>query len=224
GLPRPAWLGRDGFVSLAPDLDGDVRTPQLAGYRRFDADTLWPPAFVAIAGGVLHGKRVALDPEGGGDDPAGTGPGGTRASALNLEVARALAAMLEAAGAQVVMTRDGDHAVSELERVQTAEAFRAERYLRIGHANAPPLAGYYFNSGGGKRWAQRVAATFPAYGLGALQVAESAKYPLAQTSAVALYVSAARTDSAESALLLPGRLRAEAYALLLALAQELAAP
>src|SRR5262249_10672868 len=96
--------------------------------------------------------------------------------------------------------------------------------LRIGHASAPPLAGYYFNSGGGKRWAQRVARTFPALGLAAPQVAESAKYPLAQTSAVALYVSAARVDSAESALLLPGRLRAEAYALWLSLALDLAAP
>src|SRR5262249_30802174 len=198
--------------------------PRLLGFRRAGVDTLWPPRFVAVAGGALHGRRVALDPEGGGDDPAGTGPGGTRASALNLEVARALAAMLEAAGASVVMTRDGDHAVSELERVQVAGGFRAERYLRIGHANAPPVAGHYFNSGGGRRWGQRVAQTFTALGLDAPRVAESAKYPLAQVSAIALYVSNARVDSAEDALLLPGRLRAEAYALLLALAQDLAPP
>jgi len=223
GLARPAWLDRDGFVALAPDLEGSVRTPQLAGYRRFDADTLWPPAFVAIAGGALHARRVALDPEGGGDDPAGSGPGGTRASALNLEVSRALAAMLQAAGAQVVLTREGDHPVSELERVQVAEAFHAERYLRIGHASAPPLAGYYFNSGGGKRWAQRTAATFADLGFAAPRTGESAKYPLAQTSAVALYVSAARSDSSEAQLLAPGRLRAEAYALFLGLARDLAA-
>jgi len=220
---RPPWLNRDGFLALAPDSSGAVAIPRLAGFRRVDADTLWPPRFAAVAGGALQGRRVALDPEGGGDDAAGSAPGGTRASALNLEVARALAAMLEASGAAVVMTRDGDHAVSELERVQVSEAFRAERYLRIGHANAPPVAGHYFNSAGGRRWAQRVSSTLASLGLDSIRVAESAKYPLAQVSAVALYVSPARVDSAETRLLASGRLRAEAYALFLALAQDLAA-
>jgi hypothetical protein len=140
---------------------------------------------------------------------------------LNLEVGRALAAMLEAAGAEVVLTRDGDHAVSELERVQVAEAFRAERYLRIGHANAPPLAGHYFSSANGRRWAQRTAQSLAELGFPPPRVGESAKYPLAQTSAVALYVTVARTDSSEAVLLSPGRLRAEAYALYLGLARDL---
>ena len=221
---RPRWLNRDGFLSLPPGSASALLVPRLAGFRRVEADTLWPPRFAAVAGGALHGRRVALDPEGGGDHAAGTAPGGTRASALNLEVARALAAMLEAAGASVVMTRDGDHAVSELERVQVSEGFHAERYLRIGHANAPPVAGYYFNSGGGKRWGQRTAATLASLGLDTVRIAESPKYPLAQVSAVALYVSPARVDSAESRLLASGRLRAEAYALYLALAQDLAPP
>jgi hypothetical protein len=108
--------------------------------------------------------------------------------------------------------------------VQVSEAFRAERYLRIGHANTNPSAGYYFNSGGGKRWAQRVSTCLASLGLDSVRVAESPKYPLAQVSAVALYVSPARVDSSESRLLASGRLRAEAYALFLALAQELAAP
>jgi hypothetical protein len=131
--------------------------------------------------------------------------------------------MLEAAGASVVMTRDGDHAVSELERVQVSEAFRAERYLRIGHANTTPVAGHYFNSGGGRRWGQRVSSALVSLGLDSVHVADSAKYPLALVSAVALYVSPARVDSAETRLLASGRLRAEAYALWLALAQDLAA-
>ncbi|HXJ68288.1 MAG TPA: N-acetylmuramoyl-L-alanine amidase [Verrucomicrobiae bacterium] len=221
---RPAWLNRDGFLSLPLDSAGAVAIPRLAGFRRAGADTLWPPRFVAVAGAALQGRRIALDPEGGGDDPAGSAPGGTRASALNLEVARALAAMLEASGAAVVMTRSGDNAVSELERVQVSEAFKAERYLRIGHANTNPSAGYYFNSGGGKRWAQRVSTCLASLSLDSVRVAESPKYPLAQVSAVALYVSPARVDSSESRLLASGRLRAEAYALFLALAQELAAP
>jgi N-acetylmuramoyl-L-alanine amidase len=219
---RPAWLNRDGFVSLAADSAGRARVPQLAGFRRAGADSVWPPRFAAIANGVLQSRRIALDPEGGGDDPAGTAAGGTRASGLNLEVARALGAMLQAAGAEVVMTRDGDFAVSEMGRVQAAEGFRAERYLRIGHANAAPLAGHYFNSGGGRRWAQQSARALADLGFVAPRVGESAKYPLSQTSAVALYVSAARVDSSEALYLLPGQVRAEAYALFLALARDLA--
>ena len=221
-LARPAWMNRDGFVALAIDSMGHVPVlPQLAGFRRVGELDSWPPRVAPSAGGALHGRRIAIDPEGGGDDPAGSGPGGTRASALNLEVARAVAAMLEGAGADVVLTRSGDHAVSELGRVQVAEGFRAERYLRIGHASAPPLAGHYFNSGGGRRWAQRSARTLASLGLPAPRVGETAKYPIAQVSAVALYVSLARVDSAETELLLPGRLRAEAYALYLALARDL---
>ena len=220
---RPGWLDRNGFVALPVRSGEPSLTPQLAGFRRHDADTLWPPRFVAVANGALHGRRVCIDPEAGGDDAGGSAPGGSRGSAFNLEVARALAGMLAASGAEVVLTRDGDHAVSELERVQTAERFRAERFLRIGHANTAPLAGYYFSSGGGKRWAAQTARALGDVGLPNVRQGDSAKYPLAQVSAVALYVSAARSDSSESALLAPGRLRAEAYALWLALARDLAA-
>jgi len=221
-LPRPQWIDRNGFIALASDSRGRTRVPRLEGFRRFDADTLWPPAFVPIANGALQGRRIAIDPEGGGDDPAGIGAGGTRASSLNLDVARALAGMLEASGAAVVLTRDGDHAVSELQRVQTAEAFRAERYIRIGHANAPPTAGHYFNSSAGRRWAQRTSASLGGFGFAPPPVGESSKYPIQQASATAIYVSAARTDSSEDWLTQPGRLRTEAYALYLGLARDLA--
>jgi N-acetylmuramoyl-L-alanine amidase len=221
---RPAWLDRNGFAALAERAGEPFRMPRLAGYRTLGADTAWPARVSAIAGGALHGRRIMLDPEGGGDDAAGISKSGTRASALNLEVARALAAMLSAAGADVGLTRDAEQAVSELERVQRAEGFRAERYLRIGHANRPPMAGHYFSSGGGRRWGQRVAATLTQLGLPTLSVGESAKYPIAQVSAVALDVSLARTDSSDAELRSPGRLRAEAYALFVALAAELAGP
>ncbi len=222
-LARPAWLNRDGFVALPLDSAGGAALPRLDGFRRHGAWEPWPPRITAVAGGALHGRRIALDPEGGGDDAGGTAPGGTRASALNLEVARALAGMLEAAGADVVLTRDGDQAVSELGRVQVSEGFRAERYLRIGHANTAALAGHYFNSPVGRRWAQRVARALAELGLAAPRVGESAKYVLSQVSAAAVYATLARTDSSEALLLSPGRLRAEAYALFLALARDFAA-
>lgn len=227
---RGAWpahdaLGRDGFVALLPDSAGRTHAPRVAGFRAWGPDTAWPPRYVAVANGVLHGKRIVLDPEGGGDDAAGSGPSGTRAASFNLDVARALAGLLEAAGAEVKLTRAGDASVSDVERVQVAESFRADRVLRIGHAAAPPLAGHYFSSAAGRRWGQRVADACAALGLAdSLPVREAAKYVLTQASATALYVSLARLDdaAAEARLLAPGGVRAEAYALWLALAREFA--
>lgn len=217
---RPAWLDRNGFATLP--AEAPAGSPLVRGFRFAGVDTTWPPRMTAIAGGALHGRRIMLDPEGGGEDAAGLGPQGTRAASLNLEVARALAGMLRAAGAEVALTRDGEGAVSELERVQSSEGFAASHYLRIGHATSTPVAGHYFSSGGGRRWGQMLSATLDSLGLDTLVVGESAKYPLAQVSAVALYASLARVDRDEVALLAPGRLRAEAYALFLALARLLA--
>jgi N-acetylmuramoyl-L-alanine amidase len=220
--PRIEWINRDGFVRLWRDSSGAVRLPRLAGYRAWPSDSIWPPRFAAIAGGALHGRRITLDPDGGGEDAAGSGPSGTRASTLNLEVARALAGYLVAAGAEVKLTREGDFSMSDVERVQVSEAFRADRFVRIGHAAEPPMLGYYFSSAGGKRMAERAAAAFASLGIAAPRLAEDAQYPLQQTSCPALYVSIARVDdaSSEEALLAPGALRAEAYALFVALARE----
>lgn len=225
--PWPATdaMNRDGFLVLRADSSGAFHAPRVAGFRAWGPDTAWPARYVAIANGALTGKRIALDPEGGGDDAAGLGPSGTRASAFNLDVARALAGMLRSAGAEVALTRQGDASVSEVARVQVSEALRADRYLRIGHAAAPPFAGHYFSGAPGRRWGRRLADAVVALGLAdSLPVVESAKYPLAQASAIALYASLARIDdpASEARLLAPGGVRAEAFALFLALARDLA--
>jgi N-acetylmuramoyl-L-alanine amidase len=221
---RPvAWLNRDGFAVLARDEADAVVVPRLPGYRRAADERGSDPALVAVAGGVLHGRRITLDPEGGGEDAAGVGESGTRAAHLNLEVARILAGFLTAAGADVHLTRAGDFAISEVERVQGSEAFRADRYLRIGHRAR--RFGYFFSSPGGRRWALNAAGLYGALGLGRRPAVEDAAYPLQQTSCPAIYASPARVDSVadEQALLGPGALRAEAYALFLSLAREWAA-
>ena len=217
--PLVPWLNRDGFAVLARGPDGTLAVPRLAGFRRWAGDAT-APGFVPIAGGALRGRRIMLDPEGGGEDPAGTGVSGTRAAFVNLEVARILAAMLEAAGAEVRLTRSGDYAVSDAERVRGSEDFAADRYLRIAHRAR--RFGYYVASPGGRRWAEGCAAAFASLGLPAPPAAEDAIYPLQQTSCPALLASPGRVDSAgdEAALLAPGALRAEAYALFLGLARE----
>jgi N-acetylmuramoyl-L-alanine amidase len=221
--PSADAITRDGFVSIWSHEDGSY-APCVRGMRRWGASSEFPPRYTAIAGGVLWGKRIVLDPEGGGDDAAGIGRTGTRAATLNLDVARALAAMLRAAGADVALTRDGDAAISEVERVQIAEGFKADRYLRIGHAAAPPVIGHYFSSAAGTRWGQRVAETAVALGMDSVRVADVAKYALTQASAVALYASLGRIDdpAAESRLLEPGAGRREAYVLYAALLREFA--
>src|SRR5206468_5457749 len=88
-LPPNAWLNRDGFAVCPRDSTGFIRIPRLPGYRLWPTDTPWPPRFTAIAGGALHGRRIVLDPDGGGDQDGGTGRSGTRGANLNLDVARA---------------------------------------------------------------------------------------------------------------------------------------
>jgi len=226
--PPRAWVNRDGFAVIAKGEGGRPRVPELPGYRAWaaggssGASAAWPPRFVAVANGALHGKRIVIDPDGGGENDAGTGPSGTRAANLNLDVARALASYLTGAGAEVRLTREGDVALSDVERVQISEAFHADRFLRIGHRAEPPMVGYYFSSAPGKRWAERTRATLSSLSLPAPAPAEDAQYPLQQTSCPALYVGAARIDEAasEERLSSPAARRAEAYALYVALARE----
>ena len=214
------WLDRDGFAVIPRDSSGRLLVPRLAGYRRWAETSGGTIGFAPITGGALAGRRIALDPEGGGEDPAGVGASGTRAAHLNLETVRILAQLLIAAGAQVHLTRGADLALAEAQRVQGSEAFGADRYLRIGHRLR--RLGYYYSSVGGRRWATGTATALASLGATAPPTVEDALYPLQQSSCPALYASPARVDSAhdEEALLQPGALRAEAYALFLALAHE----
>jgi len=219
------WLNRDGFAVFPLDSAGRVSTPALAGFRPWVDESILagaapPLRWSAIAGGALAGRRIVIDAEGGGEDPAGQGPSGTRAASLNLETARILAGFLSAAGAQVQLTRAGDQAMSEVQRVQAAEGFHPDRFIRIGHRPEPARLGYYFSSTAGRRWAEHAARELERMGRAAPRVAEDAQYPLQQVSCTAIYASPARVDSAEATLLAPGALRAEAYALFLALARE----
>ena len=217
-----AWINRDGFVALPVDSAGRPIVPGLGGYRPWASESPWPPRFARIAGGALQGRRIVLDPDGGGDADGGTGPSGTRAANVNLDVARALAGFLTVAGAEVQLTRNGDFALSDVERVQISEAFHADRFLRIGHRAEPPMLGYWFSSAAGKRWADGTALALASVGFTAPKAAEDAQYPLQQTSCPALYVSVARIDvaAAEERLARAHAIRNEAYALYLGLARE----
>jgi N-acetylmuramoyl-L-alanine amidase len=223
--PTRMDLTREGFLVAARDSSGRPVAPAIAGWRPvpLGADssaTALPRRWTQWVGGALRGRRITIDPEGGGQDAAGVGPGGSRASHLNLEVARMLAAMLRAAGAEVQMTREGDVPLTDVQRVQVSEAFASDRFLRIGHRAA--RLGYYYASPAGRRWAQGTARAAERLRLSPLVWGEDAQVALQQTACPALYASLASVaDSAgEVRLLAPGALRAGAYALFLGLAQE----
>jgi len=220
--PTLPWITRDGFLILDADSSGRPRVPRLSGFRTWGADSVVPPRWTMVAAGALHGRRILIDPDGGGEESGGMGRSGTRAAFHNMEVARALGSLLEAAGAHVRLARSGDYAASDVERVRIAESFGADRYLRIGHRAEAPHLGYYFSSAPGRRWAQRTAAWMARLGVDSVGVAENAQYPLQQSSAVAMYCGARRVDdaAAEERMNRPGAARALAYALYLGLIEE----
>lgn len=111
-----------------------------------------PPAVDRLR--PLRGRLIAVDP---GHPPVGaTGPTGLREAEANLAVGLALKAILERAGARVLMTRTTDTAVGLYERTTMAEQGNAELLVSI-HNNAFPdgvnpwansgTSTYYFHPG-----------------------------------------------------------------------------
>lgn len=83
----------------------------------------------------LRGRRIVVDP---GHPPAGaTGPTGLREAEANLAVALQLARLLEADGADVVLTRRTDTALDLGSRLRLADSVDAEVLVSI-HNNALP--------------------------------------------------------------------------------------
>jgi N-acetylmuramoyl-L-alanine amidase len=103
-----------------------------------------PPVPRALPGGTAL-RTVIIDPGHGGEDHGAEGPGGLREKNVTLALARRLAARLRGdLGCRVVLTRDGDIAVSLPERTAIANREEADLFISL-HANAAPArlaAGY----------------------------------------------------------------------------------
>ncbi len=82
---------------------------------------------------TLSGWRFCVDAGHGGADTGAVGPTGLREKDVNLQVAYRLKGMLEAAGAEVLMTRTDDSYVGISERYQMANAWGANRFISIHH-------------------------------------------------------------------------------------------
>lgn len=92
---------------------------------------------VTVAGTPITGATVVLDPGHGGGETGAVGPAGTQEKAVNLAVAEAAKARLEALGATVVLTRTGDYRITLASRAAIATALHPMLFVSIHH-NAEP--------------------------------------------------------------------------------------
>lgn len=89
----------------------------------------------------LKGILIMLDPGHGGADPGAVGKNGLKESATNLRVARYLRTLLEADGAEVIMTREKDTALSLADRVAMAAKIKPDLFVSIHHnASLKPIS------------------------------------------------------------------------------------
>lgn len=115
----------------------------------------WP----RVARGI---SRIVLDPGHGGKDPGARGRAGTEEKTLALDVARRVKTRLEAAGLEVVLTRDSDAYVSLADRAGLANRLKASIFISIHINSAPNRAACgvetYFLSEARTDWERAVAA------------------------------------------------------------------
>jgi N-acetylmuramoyl-L-alanine amidase len=79
---------------------------------------------------------VAVDAGHGGDDPGATGPHGTHEKDVVLQIARKLAAVINAEdGMRAVLTRNGDYFIPLRQRMEKARAMKADLFVSI-HADS----------------------------------------------------------------------------------------
>jgi len=91
----------------------------------------------AELGGPRPVRRIVVDAGHGGHDSGAIGPSRVREKDVTLAVARRLAARLEAAGYEVLLTRKDDRYLALEERTAFANARRGDLFVSI-HANAHP--------------------------------------------------------------------------------------
>ncbi len=92
-------------------------------------------------GQPLRSAEVVLDPGHGGDERGAIGPSGETEAELNLDIARRTAAILDAQGISVALTRTSDYRVPIRMRAAIADSLGAELLLSIHHNSPTPTPG-----------------------------------------------------------------------------------
>lgn len=132
-LPRP--LAHK--VVPYPDAHGGMRLSLRIGRETTPVAVSGPPVGPVYRLRHGHGPiAIAIDPGHGGRDPGATGPHGLREKTVVLEIARVVAAKIDATpGFRAFLTRTGDYYVSLPRRVYLAQQAHAAVFVSI-HANA----------------------------------------------------------------------------------------
>ncbi len=152
GAARAAGPG--GLLSMPLELYNDDIIIWARGYRPAlvspeSAKTLavTPVLYLApILDGAFHGKRIAIDPAGGGMENAGRGPQQLRGATVNLEIAKRVGDVLTMAGAKVILTRFGEETLSIHERIHRVNRSGADLALGLhfGSSLAPSGGDFLF--------------------------------------------------------------------------------
>ncbi|OGJ90916.1 MAG: hypothetical protein A2268_09755 [Candidatus Raymondbacteria bacterium RifOxyA12_full_50_37] len=147
--------------------------------------------------GVLHGKRIVIDPEFGGVEPGGLTRTGIRASDITREIANRLKVLLKQAGAEPVLTRSGDHSIYVQERIRKAEQPPADLYIQVKADSVvnKPYIGYYPNSRFGGLAADCISESMDTGS--PCRIDKIVNYVLQQTQCTALSVSLIPLNSNE---------------------------
>jgi N-acetylmuramoyl-L-alanine amidase len=131
-----------GIMTLLPDEADQTILVAANGYRpaRIERQGLVGPHGIdhlihlaPIHGGVLRGRRIALNPAGGGGDDDGVGPRKLRGAAINLAVAKRVRDMLVRSGAAADLSRSGEESLGAEERVYRINRSGAELAIGIHH-------------------------------------------------------------------------------------------
>jgi N-acetylmuramoyl-L-alanine amidase len=129
----PFSVGRAGGVQPEPTGSGAASFDPLAPPARITP----PPRAIAPSVFDLRIKRIIVDPGHGGEDPGARSRTGLAEKDVTLDIALRLRGLLDAAGFEVVMTRERDAFVSLRDRVRLANRAEGDLFLSI-HVNSIP--------------------------------------------------------------------------------------
>ncbi len=126
--PAPAEPGPDPMIAVNTLIDA----PPDYALQRIDTPEYPVPPYAKF----LQGVRICLDPGHGGDAHKRgykRGPTGVREAEMNLRIAQYLRDFLEAAGAEVKLTREADIALSLADRANIANEWGADLFISLHH-------------------------------------------------------------------------------------------
>ncbi|MBN2072038.1 MAG: N-acetylmuramoyl-L-alanine amidase [Candidatus Krumholzibacteriota bacterium] len=131
--------GAAGVLSIPASLSASPITITAPGYRRVELDEIAPAGDTGrtvvilepLLGGIFHGKKIVIDPAGGGTEDSGLGPMRLRGATVNLDIAKQMRDILTTAGAEIILTREGEESLSLDDRIERTNRFRGDLALGL---------------------------------------------------------------------------------------------